>query len=680
MFGWLATFVVARRWWIIGAWVVAAGVIIALAPKIGSYTSDSYNLPDSYQSVQAQAVAAQDFPTVAGASGVLAVSATDGSVLSSADQQKITELVTSLNADHIEAVTSISTSPLYLSQNQKVQLVQVVMAGQPGAAGPNAAVAAIRSNTTGFLADTGLVGGLTGNAAISVDETAAFDHAGLVIGVATVLLILLLLGLVFRSVLIALLPIVVIGVVHQMAQAITAFLAEWLHFDVGPDLAPLLIVVMFGVGTDYMVFLFFRHREQIAKGADPASSLLHAVSRVGVVIASAAATVIAAFGALLVASIGQLRTLAPGLMVGVFLMFLAALTLVPAICSLLGLRLFWPTMPKAPDPTRRTRSERIGNAVAKHPAMVLLISVGVLAALGLGTLNYKITYNQLAELPASTPSTVAFNTVASAFPPGTLGPTEIFITAPTALSAAEVSALQTKLSTTTGVATVVPAQYADANKAAMIQLLLSDNPYSNAAIADLAGPIRSAVAGSVPGATIVAGGVTSSLADVKVALHIDTLRILPLALLIVAVILALLLRAILGPIYLLIGGLLTYAATLGVIVLIFINGFNFVGLDFSLPITAYIFVIAVGTDYNILMASRLKEQFLAGDSPREAARTAVVHGSPAVGRRASSWPPPSPRCSSPGSSCSRRSAWPWPSGCCWRPTSSPPASCPPWPR
>src|SRR5581483_519871 len=219
----------------------------------------------------------------------------------------------------------------------------------------------------------GLTGGLTGNAAISVDSTKDFDNAELVIAIATVLLILALLGLVFRSVIVAILPIVVIGVVHQMAQAVTADLADWFHFVVGPELAPLLVVVMFGVGTDYIVFILFRYREHLSNGEPAGEALRTSLAKVGEVITSAAATVIAAFAALLVASLESLRTLAPGLIVGILLMLLAAMTLVSAILSLLGTALFWPTHPHPRTSPHRTRSERIGDIVARHPARVLLI-------------------------------------------------------------------------------------------------------------------------------------------------------------------------------------------------------------------------------------------------------------------------------------------------------------------
>ncbi len=122
-------------------------------------------------------------------------------------------------------------------------------------------------------------------------------------------------------------------------------------------------------------------------------------------------------------------------------MLLAALTLVPAILSLLGINLFWPTRPAVRTSSRRTRSERIGDMVAKHPGIVLTTWAVVLVALAFGALGFKTTYNQLAELPASTPSQVAYNTMASAFPAGYLGPTQVFVTSDTSapLNQADVS-------------------------------------------------------------------------------------------------------------------------------------------------------------------------------------------------------------------------------------------------
>jgi putative drug exporter of the RND superfamily len=635
LFNRLGRFVVDHPWWIIGTWVVAGVLIVVLSPQLSTFTSNNNSsfLPNSYESVQAEAVATKYFPSSSGATGTIAVSSADGGVLNSAEQQKVAGLATFLESEKILSVTSVTTSPLYLSTDQKVQLVQVVFSGQAGDAGPNTAVPLVRDKTASYLTGSGLTGGLTGNAAISVDSTNAFDHAEVIITIATVLIILLLLGIVFRSVLIAILPIIIIGAIHEMAQSLTAALADGFHFVVGPELAPLLVVVMFGVGTDYMVFLLFRYRERLSAGDQPHEALRFSLTKVGEVIASAAATVIAAFAALLVASLESLRTLAPGLIVGIALMLFAALTLVPAIFSLLGINLFWPSKPTMHHTDRRTRSEWLGDMVATRPAAVLAVWGLVLLGLAFGSLGLKATYNQLAELPASTPSQIAYNTMASAFPAGYLGPTQVFVTSDTGapLDESAVAGLATKLAATSGVSQVLPTEYSNTKGQALINVLLAEDPYSTSAIDQVAGPVRStANANAVSGATTLVGGTTSQLVDVRSALRHDIKHVFPLALVIVAIILALLLRALLAPLYLLVGVVLTYVATLGVITLVFIKGLGYVGLDFTIPIIIYLFVMAIGTDYNILISSRLKEGFEQGMTPRESSRAAVVYGSPAV--------------------------------------------------
>src|SRR6202035_3167418 len=119
-------------------------IVLALSPQLVTFTSNNNSafLPASYESVQAQAVADKYFPSVAGASGVIVASATDGRELTTADQQKVAALASSLTDDKIPSVESVTTSPLYLSANKKVQLVEVVFAGHVGDKGPNGAVPA----------------------------------------------------------------------------------------------------------------------------------------------------------------------------------------------------------------------------------------------------------------------------------------------------------------------------------------------------------------------------------------------------------------------------------------------------------------------------------------------------------------------------------------------------------
>jgi RND superfamily putative drug exporter len=504
----------------------------------------------------------------------------------------------------------------------------VVFKGQPGNDDVNSGVNLVRSKTGAYLAGSGLKDGLTGNAAISVDTTNAYNHAETIITIATVLLILVTLGAIFRSPLISVLPIIVIGIVHAAAVGLTADLAAAFGFQVSNSVAPILVVVLFGVGTDYIVFLLFRYRERLRHGASHHEALRFASSKVGVVIASSALTVIGAFATLLLAKLGSLQTLGPALIAAVALMLLTGLTLVPALFILLGRHLFWPFGPgKASEGGVFVREARF---VATHPGLVAAVVVVVLGGLAVGATGYDPTYNTLSELPSDTPSQVAYNTLSTAFPSGALSPTQVYVSGSQKLGQSNLQPMVADLTKAKGVAQVAQPTLSSDGTAALTNVILKDNPYSNAALDNVKGPVRSAAHGSVPGSQVLVGGQTSQLVDVRQQLRSDTRLVFPVAGAIIIVILALLLQAIVAPVNLLVCVALAFAATLGACVIVFLDLGSFNGIDFSLPMTLYLFVVAIGTDYNILMSSRLREEFMNGYSPKEATRVAISNDAPTV--------------------------------------------------
>ena len=631
MFAVLSRSVIAHPWRTIAVWVVCAGLAIALSPSLSSYTTSNQQafLPGSFESVKAQNVGNKYFPAQAGATGSLVVSRTDAGKLTSSDQQKVQGLVSSLTNDKIPGVSAVKLSSNSLSANGKVIAAQVVFAGQPGDSKVNSAVDTVRTKTTAYLAGSGLRSGLTGNAAISVDTTSAYDHADTIITIATIVLIVGLLGVIFRSPLISLLPVVVIGIVHSAAVGITADLASLFGFQVSNSVASILVVVLFGVGTDYIVFLLFRYRERLRRGASHREALGFATAKVGVVIASSALTVIGAFAALLLAKLGSLQTLAPALIVAVATMLLTALTLVPALFILLGSRLFWPLGPgRRPE---RSVFAREGEFVARHPGLLTAGLVVVLGALAVAAGGYNPTYNTLSELPSNTESQVAYNTLASAFPAGTLSPTQVYVTSSKPIAQSDLQTLTANLGKASGVAQVAPPTLSSDGKAALVNVILKDDPYSNQALDNVEGPVRDAAHSSAPaGDQVLVGGQTSTFVDIRAQLRADTRLVFPVAAAIILVILAILLQAVVAPLNLLVGVALAFGATLGAAVLVFLHLLSFDGIDFTLPMTLYLFVVAIGTDYNILIASRLREEFINGYTPKEATRIAIANDAPTV--------------------------------------------------
>lgn len=631
MFASLARFVVSNPWKVIAAWLVLAAAAIVFSPSLEDYTTGNQQtfLPSSFESSQAQAAGNEYFPTLAGATGSLVVTRSDGAALSPEDQQAATGLATTLQNENIPGVVSVSATPQSLSQDGRAAALQVSFAGQPGDEIVDAAVPVVRDNADAALQGSDLVSGLTGNAAIGVDTTAAYDRADQIITIATVIVILVLLGLIFRSPIIAVIPVLVIGIVLLVVTALTADVAALFGFEVSTTLGSILVVVLFGIGTDYVVFLLFRYRERLRSGDTHTEALLFAVTVVGKVVASSALTVIGAFAALLLAQLGSLSTLAPGLIIAVAVMLITALTLVPALFTVLGRHLFWPL--GHGHSSARTPFDSVGEIIARRPGLIAGAIGLVLVVLAVFSSGYTSTYNTLDELPSSTSSQQAFDTSNQSFPAGALSPTQIYVTGDGPVSQQVLGAISSDVGQVAGVSSVSPPRISQDGTAAVISAVLQDDPYSNDAVDLVEGPVRDAAhSAAVPGVNVLVGGQTSTFVDVREQLQADTRLVFPVAAVIIAIILALLLTAVIAPLNLLVCVALTFAATLGSVVLVFLRFVGYDGIDFSIPIVLYLFVVAIGTDYNILIGSRLREEFQNGHSPREAAREAVANDAPTV--------------------------------------------------
>jgi RND superfamily putative drug exporter len=206
----------------------------------------------------------------------------------------------------------------------------------------------------------------------------------------------------------------------------------------------------------------------------------------------------------------------------------------------------------------------------------------------------------------------------------------VYVSGSQKLSQSDLQPMTTNLTKAQGVAQVGQPTLSSDGTAALTSVILKDDPYSNVALDNVKGPVRSAAHGSVQGDQVLVGGQTSTFVDVRQQLRSDTSLVFPVAAVIIIVILAILLQALVAPLNLLVCVALAFAATLGASVVVFLDIVGWSGIDFSLPMTLYLFVVAIGTDYNILMSSRLREEFMNGYSPKESARIAISNDAPTV--------------------------------------------------
>jgi putative drug exporter of the RND superfamily len=630
----LGRFVANHPWRVIAVWVVLAiGIPTAASPNglvdpASVKSNDAENfLPSQDESAQAHRIGDRAFPQPDGATATLVVTRADGGRLTAADSARVGQLTQRLDAAEIPNVAGITTAASGISPNQKVQLGTVVLRKQSSDPAVPNAMTELRSETRELLAGSGLTARYTGDAAIVKDNEGVNSllHAGMIV------VILLLLLAIFRSPIVA---VVNVGVIMLASGAVTGLLVLAAHafgFKIDDTVTGLLPVVIFGVGTDYVVFLVYRYRERLRAGEEPREAMAASIAKVGEAITSSAFAVMVSLGALLLSTLGSFRVLGPALAGTVFVMLAVGLTFIPAVLVLMGRKVFWPARAWKQDRPGRLAG-RIGSAVARVPGRMAVGAAVLLAALALGAAGYQASYDA-DQTSGGTESAQAVKDMEAGFPSGTLHPTTVYLKRDDGnrISPSSLGGLTQRLEHTRGVGQVLPAQLSRGGDVAQIDLLLRADPYSEAAMSAVESQVIPAAHAAAPtGTTARVGGDTSAYVNVRDAVESDMKIIFPVAGLLIGLILMVILRSLIAPIYLMASVVLGFAATLGASVLVFQGAAGEPGLQWSIPIIVYLFVASMGSDYAILMISRLREEMRNGRNARDAARQAVLHAGPAV--------------------------------------------------
>jgi RND superfamily putative drug exporter len=629
----ISRFIVAKRWWIIAAWLLAAILIVSLSPTLSSVESNDQSsfIPKSYESIKALNAAKLISPHSQDASDVIVFTSRDGQPLTTAQQQTIDSAVQALSNEHLSHIQSITTSAATIAPNHKAQLGTIVYSGNAQDTATIDSVATARTALSKQLDSTSVQAGVTGEEATSYDTQGASTRALKIVGIGTLLLVLVLPALIFRSPFAGLLPIVAVGIVDIIATSLIADAATWFNFKVSQQLSVIFTVTLFGIGTDYILFLLFRYRERLRTGDHDRSAVTFALSRAGLAIFSAALVVLTSFSALFFAKFGIFSSMAPGLVICVAVMMLAALTLVPALVAIVQKKVFWPSKAWKSNSMKPTVSKKIGGLVSKRPGLVSMIVIVILLLLSSAALSYRADYSSFSQPPKGSLSAAAYNKLVAEFPPGVLDPVQVFVTGSTQLTAQSLVPLSQAIKGATGVSSVEPAVIAANGKTAMVQAVLKTNPYSAVAISDVGGPIRTAAHNvKIGNDNVYVGGATSIFVDVQAVTDRDLRVMFPIAAVFIFIILGLLLRSLVAPLFLLLCVGLGYVATLGLTTFLFTKVGTAPGLVFFIPLFMYIFVVAVGTDYNILTITRLREEVTNGKNPRQAADMTVEHSSATV--------------------------------------------------
>ena len=450
-----------------------------------------------------------------------------------------------------------------------------------------------------------------GPAASAADQIKIFKGIDTTLLYATLGVVIVLLLLTYRSPVLWLLPILSAGVALTVAQAVIYLLTQHANLTVNGQSEGILVVLVIGASTDYALLLIARYREELRRHADRHEAMAVALRRAGPAIIASGLTVVAGMLCLLAAESNDISGLGPVAAIGIGVGLIAMITLLPALLVVFGRWVFWPIRPGygSAEPTSRGVWSRVGQAIGRRPRTVWLVTAILLGIGALGLIGFKIGPLTVAQSFRGTPPSItAQNVLAEHFPAGSGEPVQVIANAG---SAGQVRAA---LAATDGVASVTPPAIKDGR--AFLQATTTMPPDSQAAYT-LVDKVRTTVH-AIPGADAKVGGGTAINKDVESAAAHDRDLLIPLILGVVLLILGVLLRAIVAPLVLIATVVLSFASALGISALFFKHVFGFAGADTGMPLFVFVFLVALGIDYNIFLMTRVREESIRSGTRRGA--------------------------------------------------------------
>jgi putative drug exporter of the RND superfamily len=658
IFGGIGAFAVKFRWFVIAAWLIAAVAVPHFLPSLNSVTqgNNSAFLPANAPSEKAAELAAPFGST--NLIPLAVVAATGQGTLSTAD----TAWLSTLQDDIGSVPTVVRVRDLGRSADQQAEQLEVLSDVSGGdQAAQTTLVKDLRAQITKAGPPAGLQVHLAGDIAINVDQQAKSGTTGNQVELLSALFILVLLLLIFRSLLAPLITLIPAFLSVAIAGPLVGEAAH-AGLKVSQLAQLLLIVLVLGAGTDYGLFLVFRVRENLRDGADPKDAVRSALTRVGETITFSAATVIAALLSLLVATFQIYSQLGIPLAIGIGTMLLAGLTLLPALLAVFGRAAFWPSKTRA-GTGKAGLWGRVATRVVRRPAIPLTIGVVVFGALAFAVTAYEPGgFGGSINAPAGSDSAAGTALLNKHFPASSANPTNLVYklsqpvwndTGPVAaatsqlaasglftgvtgplnpagvtLTAAQYLALHTALgdpvvlpAVPTGHSSITLAQYEAYRATAQyvspdgltIQYetgLKAGDPSTTTALKAVPAIRAEAatVAKTLGASQYGVGGEAPAFYDISAISDSDLLRVFPVAIIVIGLLLCLVMRSLIAPLYLIASVGLSFAAALGLSVVIFIKLGGGTGLTFILPFLMFIFLLALGEDYNILVMSRIREE------------------------------------------------------------------------
>ena len=617
-----------------GSWLVLGGIVVLVALIFGLLSGageDRANesAPADSESTQAQKIL-DEFPEADKQSVMVVASHEDGSELSADDQAELKKLGTSLGESVGDESTETVTGPILSDDKQAALLMVPITVGLT-----NSDTAETVDDLRTAIADDPTASGLTGDGmsllvtggpAIGADIASAFDGADFTLLIVTIVIVALLLIITYRSPILWLLPLIVIGTADGLASTVTAAVGDWLdlQFDAG-----IISVLVFGAGANYALLFISRYREELRRIADHRTALAEAWTHTSTTILASNLTVVLSLLSLVFAIIPGTRGLGITAAVGLIIAAAAVLFALPPVLAICGKKMFWPFIPKVEDadtgqnkdeeltPAEAAATDRstapagaakpsiwrtIATRVVRKPGLHLGAGIIILGVMATGFIGSSIGLDQTEKFRVQSESAQGLDVLSEHFPPGESQP--IWIVADTDHADQVVDSV----SDMDGIvrASTIEDTNIDGTSVTKIMATGEYEPDSAKGL-DLVKDIRTDVH-AIDGANAQVGGAAATELDARDGNQADFFTIVPMILAISFIILLGILRAPIAAFTLLLVNVVSSAAAIGLGAFLSRMIFDQSALDAQVPILAFLFLVALGIDYSIFLAHRAKKE------------------------------------------------------------------------
>lgn len=611
----IAAAVTHRRSWALALAILILSIaVIGLVGSNDSAGQSPNSLPTSAESYQVDELLSQ-FPDSDTAPVILVLSRVDGGDLTPADiEAAAAAQARLLTVDR--SVTDEPGPPPIVAPDGKAAIAFVQVNSELSGFTLNDLITSLRSAATDGL-PSDLNAQVTGGPAFGADIANSFSGANFTLLAVTALVVAVLLIATYRSPILWLVPLAVIGFADRFASTVGTALAEATGLSFDGSTSGITSVLVFGAGTNYALLLISRYREELRRESDHRLALRHAVRNAGPAILASNATVVLALLTLLLAILPSTRSLGALAAAGLVVASVFVLFVLPPLLALCGPKLFWPFVPKPSD--RDTTTEGVWHSVAagvaRRPVATASITIAVLLACCAALVGTQIGLSQTEQFRVTAESVEGFDTLSQHFPAGSADP--ITVLAPTS----DINGVVATVRDVDGVVSVD--RVADSDTGLTRLSVVTDAAPASDESFTVVENLRSALAG-VDDARV--GGSDAKALDTTDAAARDRLVVIPAILAVVLLVLLILLRAVVAPLILVATTVLSAVAAIGIGSWVSLHVFGFPALDDNTPLFAFLFLVALGVDYTIFLVTRTREETV-----RHGTRSAIVRAVSATG-------------------------------------------------